>query len=52
MGCEETLESIAVCIEQRHLTEWSAGDLDVLAAQARHAGTAIRVVHDLADSNR
>lgn len=52
LGCSASAESIASTIEQRHLDDWKAGDIDSLQDNARAAGTAIRVMHDLADRAR
>ena len=49
LGCSATVESIANTIDQRHLNDWIAGDIESLQNHARQAGAAIRVVHNLAD---
>jgi len=51
LGCSATVESISSAIDMRHLDDWSASDLVLLQSHARQAGTAIRVLHDLADGS-
>ena len=52
LGCSASVEAIASRIDERRLDDWTAGDIESLQAYAREAGTAIRVVHDLADRAR
>jgi hypothetical protein len=50
MGCDATVEAIALAIEHRPLVDWSDGLLHALQAQATTAGTAVRALHDRNDS--
>jgi GAF domain-containing protein len=52
LGCEATVEAIATTIERRRIADWSEGQLHTVQTIATTAGTAIRRLHDSADTGR
>lgn len=50
MGCDATVDAIAVAIERKPLAEWTDGQLHAVQAHATTAGTAVRALHDRNDS--
>jgi hypothetical protein len=52
MKCDSTIEVLALAIEQRRLVDWIDADLHQLRSHATTAGTAIRALHDQAETGR